>query len=111
MHASECVKMIIKKYQNHTCEEYPFYIFKQTRSAASEHATMTFTVSIVRNLDATLMVDLLIGEILSLVPFTTKDVRSDNNGQNEWNEPLLCKIMTIDQSPNGRSSVIGVIPL
>jgi hypothetical protein len=102
--------MVAPKYRNHACEDYPLYTFKQIRTAASEHATMTFTVSIVRNVDATLMVDLLIGEILSLVPFATKDIKSDVH-ENKWNEPLLCKIMTIDQSPNGRRSVISVIPL
>jgi hypothetical protein len=102
--------MVVKKYHYHACEDYPFYTFKQIRTAASEHATMMFTVSIVRNVDATLMVDLLIGEILSLVPYVPKDKKNEVH-ENKWNEPQLYKIMTIDQSPNGRRSVISVIPL
>jgi hypothetical protein len=72
------------------CEEYPQYTFSGKASQPS-----VLVVGVERGLDPMLMIDLLVGEVLSLV------ARGDE-------EQILCCIATIDASANGRKALITV---
>jgi hypothetical protein len=113
------------------CEEYPEYTFVAIPPISSSKFRVTYE----RGLDSTLMVDLIVGETITLTPFSgsvMQDEKEQNNligKKRKFDEyssnirnnhhdsikvyakedtTLLCKIMTIDQSANGRRSDIVV---
>ena len=79
-----------RKY-HYECKEYPMYTFVSS-------GYQQFKVTVTRGLDAMLMIDLLVGEILTLIPIISKTGREEKY--------FMCKIMTIDQSENGRRCYI-----
>jgi hypothetical protein len=94
-----------KKHCYHCCEAYPIYSFSSTNRFYSHQQSMCFKVSIIRGFDSTIMIDLLVGERLTLMPLSLNKKLRDNEKQDDY---ILCKIMTIDQSGNGRRCFITV---
>lgn len=109
----------------YACNEYPQYTFKRMGKGGME-----FRVSMVRSVDPTLMVELLVGEMITLTPSRrmTYALRQDDktithahdvvpNAYTKREHVLnelethVYRIMTIDQSSNGRRLFIIVKPL
>ena len=77
-------------------EEYPMYTFSKISSNP-----ITFKILMKRGYDATLMIELLVGETLFLKPLK----------YNKRNDHILCKILSIEQSRNGRRCDVEVDPI
>lgn len=119
-------------YKHYHCQEYPTYHFTFTGMKGA----LTFKVTVLRGLDSMLIVDLLVGQCLTLIPLVSVEKSSgkkrkascmsagaqkmmflpdkyeeeeEKQGRQLKEEGFfLCKIMTIDQVPNGRRSDITV---
>lgn len=119
-------------YKHYHCQEYPTYHF----TFMGMKSIPSFKVTVLRGLDSMLIVDLLVGQCLTLIPLVSVEkstgkkrkascmstgakmmILPDNNDETEEGKQgrklkeegfFLCKIMTIDQSPNGRRSDITV---
>lgn len=128
-------KNINRKY-HFVCKEYPMYEFESSSRyfGFADTNNNSLRVTIARSImDSTLMVDLLIGEILTLIPVSKKQIlllasyndeedgspfstsffsripnTSNLKTKKSADHHILCKIMTIDHSPNGRRSFITV---
>jgi hypothetical protein len=99
------------------CKDYPSYVFN-----ALDYARTQFRVTVMRDVDSMLIVDLIVGERLTLFPILPEpkneskkrkrmsDVESMTKEERVLKEDgyILCKIMTIDQSANGRRSDVVV---
>lgn len=108
--------------KHYHCQEYPDYHFASTGAKDGRN----FKVTVLRGLDSLLVVDLLVGERLTLVPLSSGDtsrkrkasamtgVETNMKGEAKGSRYLkeeaffICKIMTIDQSANGRRCDITV---
>jgi hypothetical protein len=115
------------KAKTFRCNEYPTYVFHALDGGGGAQ-TKKFKVTIMRGLDSTWIVDLLVGERLTLIPalkVTNTTAAAANISQESQKRKregfdagesyylkeedyFLCKIMTIDQSTNGRRSDIAV---
>ncbi len=115
-HQFEIHSMVHTAANLYSCTEYPQYTFKRMGKKS-----MDFRVSMVRNVDATLMIELLVGEMITLTPsrsmlqFDRGDAKTITNAHdvvanvytkrehvlNEM-ETHVYRIMNIDQSANGR---------
>jgi hypothetical protein len=99
------------------CKEYPTYVFN-----ALDYAQSQFRITVMRGVDSMLIVDLIVGERLTLFPVLRVSKNESNkrkrlsNAESLTQEELilkedcyiLCQIMTIDQSANGRRSDVVV---
>ena len=105
----------------YACNEYPQYTFKRMGKYS-----MDFKVAMVRNLDLTMMIDLLVGEMITLTPSRRimnikcgdKTITNAHNVVsniytkrehilNEM-ETNVYRITNIDQSSNGRRLIIAL---
>ena len=108
----------MKSKKTFYCKEYPTYVFN-----ALDYAQTQFRITVMRGVDSMLIVDLIVGERLTLFPVlrvskneTNKRKRLSNAESSTQQEELilkddcyiLCQIMTIDQSANGRRSDVVV---
>lgn len=98
------------------CEQYPQYTFLSKTGWSVQG--MFLDVGIERGLDPTLMIDILVGEVLTLMPLlapkSKRRARGDTTDERgtvhlkEHDEIIMCRIFSIDQSANGRKAFIAV---